>query len=205
MTTDTKQPLSCAQADTLMLKHMEGMNTPEEAQLLLAHVEDCQNCREEYLAFDMAMEFAIATDHSQWEAAPANFTANVMAAVALEKKEMVEVKAPTVSTVRKHPYLKFDILCGISLIGLALALVIAYRPEQVANVAYMYPVVDVLLTGALHVWDFMGRVVQAIAYSTSTLSIESGISIAALAFVLVAGSLLVVLQSQDEQNMKKRA
>jgi len=189
--------MDCEKAGTALMQHMERSITVEDAQLLLQHVQECENCMEEYLMFDQVVEFAATTTAESWNVAPVNFTANVMAAVRKEPA-YAPVAQPLKDIVREGNILS-HILGGSGLIVLALALVIFYNPEHVAHLAYTYPAIDIIVSMASSIWAALGSMMNAIVYSAGSLSIENSISIAALAFVLLAGMLLVVLQRQEER------
>jgi len=189
--------INCKQAEVALMQHMERSITAEDAQLLLQHVQECENCMEEYLMFDQVVEFAATTSAESWDVAPANFTANVMAAVRKEPS-YAPAAQPLRQIVREGNILS-HILGGSGLVVLALALIIFYNPEQVAHLAYTYPAIGTIVSMAGSVWTFFAGIINSVVYSAGNISIESSISIAALAFVLVAGMLLVVLQRQEER------
>lgn len=186
--------IDCKQAETAMLRHMERSITAAESVELLKHVKTCERCMEEYLMFDQVVEFISTNDISTLESAPENFTQNVMASI---RKDSAH--APQLKEIVRNGNLLSHLLGGSSLIVLAVALIIFYNPEQVAHFAYTYPAIGTIVSVASNVWAALAGAMNSIVYSVGNLSIESSISIAALAFVLISGLLLVVLQRQEER------
>jgi len=189
--------MDCSQAEVAMLKHMEKIITTEEAGLLHEHILDCDSCREYYLAFDEVMEFAATAETSDWEEAPASLTVAVMAEV---KNMPVYTKQAAKKSISKKHY-AFYIAWGSSLVFLAAALFIAYNPTYIENLAYAYPIVASIVNAMRSIWAAIGSMLDWVVQSTSTLSIENNISIAALLFVFVLGSLLVALHKDDEKGI----
>ncbi|MCL2287059.1 MAG: hypothetical protein FWC32_11945 [Firmicutes bacterium] len=189
-----RERITCAKAEIAMLSHMEGTLSSEDAQILAQHVEKCELCREYYLAFDEVMEYA-ASDEADWQEAPANFTATVMA----EVNKMSLYTKPAVEAIRRKGMATLHILWGVSAILLGVALFFAFNPQHLATLTSSYPIFDniaVFLAGAATPLD-------QVLYSTmQNHTIESSLGIAALLFVLILGSLLVVLHKQQEETVR---
>ena len=72
----------------LLSGHMDGCNTPEEEQALQAHLAECADCRQALEDYKKLDKFLLATR----QAAPADFTANVMRAVEAEPRRSEPAK-----------------------------------------------------------------------------------------------------------------
>lgn len=75
--------MRCEDALMLISGHLDGANTPEEEQELLAHVSACEACRGVLSAFEMT-DTEIA---ALWEPAPAGLCEDVMAQIKKESKK----------------------------------------------------------------------------------------------------------------------
>ena len=187
--------MTCEQAETAMLAHMETTISLKDARRLAAHVESCETCREYYLAFDETMEYA-ASAEADWLEAPQGFTASVMAAV---QHMPVYAKPEVVEKIRSRGQATLHILWGVSAILFGIALFFAFNPQQFTNLIHSYPV--------LHsVTDFFSNAAaafgQGVENALNAHTMESGIGIAALLFTLVLGSLLVVLHTDQRTGEK---
>ena len=187
-----REPMTCAEAETAMLAHMETTIALKDAHRLAAHVETCELCREYYLAFDETMEYA-ASAEAQWLEAPESFTANIMAAV---QHMPVYAKPEVVEKIRNRGVATLRILWGVSAILFGIALFFAFNPYQLANLIASYPVLDSI---AMFFSSIGAAFDQALRSAANTHSIEGTIGIAALLFVLVLGSLLVVLHGDQKR------
>ena len=72
----------------LLSGHMDGCNTPEEEQALQAHLAECADCRQALEDYKKLDKFLLTTR----QAAPADFTANVMRTVEAEPRRSEPAK-----------------------------------------------------------------------------------------------------------------
>jgi len=191
---------NCEQSEILMLKHMEKTISAEDTIKLAGHVQDCQSCREYYLAFDEAMEAMgdFATAHIELDQAPDNFTANVMVQV----RKMPAAVTPAIATARQRGRVALYAFWGVSVIIVAVALVLAYNPHYLTDLAYTYPIFEGVATAMQRAVSAFGQVPEWLMNDTDVMAHNFGV--AALAFVLVLGMLLVVLH-KDESRSKGSA
>ena len=191
---------NCEQIEVLMLKHMEKTISAQDAAKLAGHVQDCQSCREYYLAFDEAMEAmdGFATAKFEIDQAPDNFTANIMAQV---RKVPAHV-TPAIATARQKGRVALYAFWGVSAIIVAVALVLAYNPHYLINLADAYPIFEGAAAAMQQAISAFGQVPEWLMNDTDIIAHTFGV--AALAFVLVLGMLLVVLH-KDESHKKGSA
>lgn len=191
---------NCEQIEVLMLKHMEKTISAEDAAELAGHVQDCQSCREYYLAFDEAMEAmdGFATAKIEIDQAPDNFTANVMAQV----RKTPACVTPAIATARQKGRVALYAFWGVSAIIVAVALVLAYNPHYLINLADAYPIFEGAAAAMQQAVSAFGQVPEWLMNDTDVMAHAFGV--AALAFVLVLGMLLVVLH-KDESRSKGSA
>ena len=180
--------MTCEQSEILMMKHMEKTISTQDAAKLAQHVQDCENCREYYLAFDEAME---AMETVELYATPDNFTANVMAQV----RKMPAYVTPAIATARKKGRTALYVFWGISAAVVALALILAYNPQYLINLSYTYPIFENVVAAMGRISAAFGQVPEWLTGDTTVMANSFGI--AALAFVLVLGLLLVVLHKDE--------
>ena len=185
----------CTHAEILMLKHMEKTLTAEDAAKLVRHVQDCQSCREYYIAFDEAMEIMddFAVSGTELDTVPEYFTANVMAGV----RSMPAYVAPEVVTARKTGRIALYVFWGVSAALVALALFLAYNPQYLINLAYAYPVFEGAVAALERIMAAFGQVPDRLMADTTVM--EQSFGIAALGFVLLLGMLLVVLHKDESK------
>jgi len=170
--------LNCDQAEISMLKYAEKTIQPAEASKLAHHVLGCGTCREYYLLFDEIVE-AAATNLELHEP-PVNFTAIVMA----------NVRATTQPRASM-----LHLLWGVSAILLGVALFLAYNPALLAQLTHAFPAVS----GAVYsIMAYMGNALDYVIQSAGAHTVGNHFGIAALVFVLMLSSLLVVLHREEE-------
>ena len=189
--------LNCEQSDILMLKHMEKNITSEDAAKLAQHVQECENCREQYLVFDELMESMddIAVSGIELNKVPDYFTSNIMAQV----RGMPPYVAPEIVTARKVGRTALFAFWGISAILAAVALILLYNPQYLASLSQTYPIFEGAVAAMGRMAAAFGQVPDWLMSDTTVIGHSFGV--AALAFVLVLGMLLVVLH-KDEGNVK---
>ena len=185
--------MDCKQAEVAMLKHMERAITPQDAVRLSQHVMVCEHCREHYLMFDQVMEFAATSE--DWDEAPPNFTSAVMAKVAAN----VAIK-PAPQAANKIR-LAFHVTFGLCAVFFATILFFAYNPTLVSNLTDMSPAFAGLVAAIHGLGTLFGNMMESFIQTAGTLNIANSLSIAALVFVLVLSSLLIVLHKQDEKGI----
>jgi len=194
---EIRERMNCAQAEIAMLKHMERTIAPEDVRRLSQHVTECEHCRESYLMFDEVMEFAATSTAADWKDTPVNFTAAVMADV---RNMNIYAKQAAPQAANKS-YIVLHILWGLSTVFLVAALFFAYNPSALDNLANAHPVLGGFVYIMNGVGIMLGSMLDAIVQSFGTLTIGNSLSIAALLFVLMLGSLLVVLHREDEKGI----
>jgi len=179
---------------------MEKTISAEDAVKLAQHVQDCQSCREYYLAFDEAMEAmdSFATADIELEQAPDNFTANIMAQIS----KMPAYVTPAIVTARQRGRVALYAFWGVSAIMVAVALVLAYNPHYLIDLAHTYPIFEGVVAAMQNIGSSFGQVPEWLISDTAVMTHSLGV--AALAFVLVLGMLLVVLH-KDESRSKGSA
>jgi len=186
--------MDCKQADIAMLKHMEQTITPQDAVRLSQHVMECEHCREHYLMFDQVMELAVTSEN--WDIAPPNFTTAVMAKVAANVVVQTTPQAPA-NKIR----IAFHVTWGICAMFFAAILFFAYNPTLVNNLADMSPAFAGVVAAINSIGALFSNMMESFLQSADTLTIANSLSIAALVFVLVLSSLLIVLHKQDEKGI----
>jgi len=181
----------CKQIDNLLLKHIEKTLSTDEARRLAKHVLECENCREYYLAFDEAAEYA---ETMEMHEAPANFTSNVMLAVS---------QIPQPIAVRKSIAQKVELALtwGLSLLLLTIIVFLAYNPDYLMSLANVYPIIASVVSVMLIARDFFVDMGQWLVQQAALYGSENILGIAALVFMLISGSLLFVLQKEEEKSL----
>jgi len=177
----------CEQAEILMLKHMDCIISKSEAAELAQHVQECESCREYYLAFDQAMEVM----ETAVEETPAGFTAAVMT----EIRKMPSYVKPQVAKNKSQTVL--HVFWGISAMVIGMVLFFGYNPHYLTDLAYQYRVFESFVSIANSVMAAFRQVADAIMQSSQAPTIGSNFAIAALIFVFILGSLLVVLHKEE--------
>jgi len=185
--------MTCSQAEIAMLQHMETTISLKDARRLAQHVQECQSCREYYLAFDETMEYAAA--EIDWKEAPESFTAAVMAAV---HHMPIHSKPEVVEEIKRNGLVTLHILWGASAILFGIALFFAFNPDSFTSLINSFPIFDSIATFITGIGASLSQALGNMRYNHT---IESSLGIAALLFVLILGSLLVVLH-KDERTSK---
>jgi len=181
----------CKQIDNLLLKHIEKTLSTDEARRLAKHVLECESCREYYLAFDEAAEYAETMEMAE---APANFTSNVMLAVSQIQ--------PVVAVRKRFAYkVEMALTWGLSLLLLAIIVFLAYNPDYFLSLANVYPMLAVAAGVMLAIGDFFMGLGQWFAQQAVLYGSENLFGIAALVFMFISGSLLFVLQKEEEKSL----
>ncbi|MCL2361878.1 MAG: hypothetical protein FWC73_08720 [Defluviitaleaceae bacterium] len=173
--------MDCKQANLAMMEHMEKTIQPQQAQDLARHVMSCEDCREYYIGFDMALDIL---NEPELSIAPPGFTNNVMAQVR-------ELPAHT-----KPIPLFLRILWGFGGIILGIALLLAFNPEWLTAITEASPILYniqsamLALSAAVASWlaDWM-----ASYQGTGNLMLHG-----ALVFVAAVGALLLILQRSEK-------
>jgi len=185
--------MNCAEAEIAVLKHMEQTISVEDAQRLAMHVQGCPPCKEYYLAFDEIMEYA--SSETDWQQAPEDFTAAVMANVG---KIYVEQTQPQISEeINRRVNYVLHVLWGMGAILLGVAFFFVYNPEHFASLVERSPNLASISAAVAGVWASISQWIDGIMQSQRT--IETNLGIMALLFVLVLGSLLVILHRDQER------
>jgi len=176
--------MNCKQAEIAMMEQMEKTIQPARAKDLAQHVLDCENCREYYIGFDMALD---VLSEPELNIAPANFTQNVMAKV----REMPVHSPPICLTLR--------ILWGMGAIFLGVALLFAFNPEWLTALTTASPAVSSILAAMESASTFA---TETVAGWVSAYQGMGSITLLhmAIVFVGIMGGLLVVLQRQEKGN-----
>jgi len=183
--------MTCAQAEIAMLQHMETTISLKDAHRLAQHVQECESCLEYYLAFDETMEYAAA--ETDWQEAPESFTAAVMEKV---HHMPVHIKPEVVAEIKRSGLATLHILWGASAILFGIALFFAFNPDSFRNLINSYPVFDSITTFITGIGASFSLMLSNMQYNHT---IEGSLGIAALLFVLILGSLLVVLHKDQEE------
>ena len=186
----------CTQAEILMLKHMEKTITPDEAARLAQHVQDCQSCREYYIAFDRAMEdmAGMAMHNIIIEETPANFTANVMS----EVRKLPAYVTPAIATAREKGRAALYVFWGLSAAVVALVAFFVYNPHHLVNLSYQYAFFANIAAAIDRTGLALLRWTDSLVQNVGSFAINNSLAVAALAFALLLGMLLVVLQRDEE-------
>jgi len=189
--------MTCPQAETAMLQHMETTISLKDAHRLAHHVQECESCREYYLAFDEIMEYAAAEAEASayWQETPESFTAAVMTKV---HRMPVHSKPEVVEEIKRSGLVTLHILWGASAILFGIALFFAFNPDSFTTLINSFPIFDNIVTFAANIGASLSLMLGNMRYNHT---IESSLGIAALLFVLILGSLLVVLH-KDERTSK---
>ena len=187
--------MNCKQAEIAIMQQMEKTITPADARKLAKHILICETCRESYLVFDEAMEYATADAEAfPLTEAPTGFTEAVMTQV-----RGISL-TPTVSEP-ENGQMVLRILWGLSAIFLGAGLFLIYNSEWMSTAADTYPAIYSIVTALNNIGQFliqgaewiMQSIAAANAAGTSTLSIT------ALLFTLTIGTLLFILYRQDSE------
>lgn len=181
--------MKCSKTENLMMQHFEKTIKPKNAQRLAKHVISCGGCRELYLAFDEAAEYAeslAAEGAEKLDAPPLGFTESVMAKV---RAEIPQVNAGELVASR--------FLWGIGALILGLGLMLALNPQLV----YYLP--ESLSLAFYAVVSSVGGFFYGISAQSGTAFPVEGLSATALFFVAVMGLLLCVLQRGDDNGQVK--
>jgi len=173
--------MNCKQAELAMMEHMEKTIQPPRAKDLALHVLECENCREYYIGFDMALE---VLDDEELSVAPVDFTQCVMAKV----REMPVHSKPIPLSLR--------LLWGFGAIFLGIGLLFAFNPEWLTVVTAQSPILYTILSA-------MYAARQVVSDSLTNLvatyqGTEIALLNAAIVFVAVVGILLMVLQRSEK-------
>ena len=196
---DSKQTISCQQAELFMTKHMDMIIAADEASKLLDHVQSCESCREQYLMFDQVMELAASPDVIV--TAPDNFTAAVMAEVnkmpAYSPVAQVVEKANVAATTSGWE-IATRIILWASPVLFAIILLAIHNPAIVQAVTEAHPIAESIV-GAIVGFGLGFSNFITEATQNATLSVNNAFGVTALAFVLLLGSILVVLQRDEEK------
>ena len=192
----TGESMNCLQAETAMMEHMEQIIPAEDKLRLAQHVQECESCREYYLAFDEVMEYA-ASEEADWQEAPEGFAASVMTEIRKEAAyvQKVEPEVAVVAEIRRRYTVALHILWGFSVILLGVTLYFVYNPEQFANLASNSALLTSVSTAVAGAWASVSGLIDRVMQNPQT--IENNLAVAALLFVLVLGSLLVVLHKEE--------
>jgi len=177
--------MDCNLAETLMMKHMDKIISKQEAADLARHIDECESCREYYLAFDQTME-AMATIT---EVAPANFTAAVMTEI---RKMPAYTKPEPVRVVSI-----MHMFWGASAVLVAIALFFGYNPHYITDLANQYHIFQHFVNAANNTMAFLSQLTESIMQNQQTQTIGSSFAVGALAFVLILGVLLVTLHKEE--------
>jgi len=189
------EPMTCSQAEIAVLSHMEKTISLEDAHKLVQHMQECESCREYYLAFDEIMEYA-ASAETDWQEAPAGFTAAIMAEVN-NMPVYVKHEQPIAAEIRSRGLATLHILWGISAILMGVVLFFAFNPDHFTNLTNTYPIFDRIATFISGMGASFSQMLDSMQ---STHTIESSLGIAALLFTLLLGSLLVILHKDQEHS-----
>ncbi|MCL2571762.1 MAG: hypothetical protein FWE11_05105 [Defluviitaleaceae bacterium] len=173
--------MDCNKAQLAMMEHMEKTIHPASAKELALHVLECEDCREYYIGFDMALE---VLDDAELSVPPIDFTANVMEAV----RKMPVHSKPIPMSMR--------IIWGLGAIFLGIALLFAFNPAWLTA----------LTTASPAVYSAMAAMGSAQVYITEWLAdltayfqgSEFAMVNVAIIFVAVVGALLVILQRSEK-------
>ena len=200
--------MDCKQAEFFMMQHMEKTIKPADARDLAKHILACETCRESYLMFDECVEFMEAAETAEGfelTEAPKGFTESVMTKVcALEASDKAAVYLKTSNAVQ----ISFEpetgggqvvlrVLWGLSAIILGIGLLFIYNPPWLEALAGSYPVVDSINNVLIAVGGFFNRTFDWIAQDASIIAADN-LSIFALLFVAVMGTLLYVLHNGEK-------
>ena len=184
--------MDCNQAELAMMAHMEKTIHPAQARDLAQHVLSCETCREYYIGFDMALE---VLDDAELSQPPADFTSNVMTQV---RKLPAYSKPEPVASAN----VSLRILWGLSAIFLGVGLLFAFNPEWLQALTAAYPAVDNVLNAMGTAWLFVAELREG--FVSVSYGAGAGFSLfnAALAFVVVVGALLLILQRSEKSHTR---
>jgi len=175
--------MDCNQAQIAMMEHMEKIILPPRARDLAQHVMSCEDCREYYIGFDMALD---VLNEPELSIAPPSFTNNVMAKV----REMPVHSKPIPLFLR--------ILWGFGGIILGVALLLVFNPGWVTALSGASPAIYTILNAVNNVQTTVtGWFAEwTVSYQESGNLMLHG----ALVFVVAVGALLLVLQRSEKSN-----
>ena len=183
---DSIKQFSCQQASDAMLQHMDKTISSQDAKSLVHHLGLCKTCKEEYLMLDQLMESADSYSVETLDVAPSGFTQLVMAKV-IEPAPVVEMAKAT------------DMSKVISLTIIAIMSAIALSAGAIMQFAYANPALEWVANAASYLAGLGSSFIDGVAQSPDIL--DGTIGIIALVFVLVLGSLLVILQQEEEKRL----
>ena len=186
--------MDCSKAGDAMLQFMEGKIKPTTAAALAQHVLRCEDCREYYLALDIAMEEIKMPETFGTTEAPEGFTASVMA-----KVRLLPAYEKTEATKKTDIFAR--VFLGVSSVILGvMTLLVYYQEEFVANItsssrlATMSELYDSFLAS-------IGSLLNQVVEMASQLSAGATAGVAGrympLAFVAILASVLFVLQRSE--------
>jgi len=183
--------MDCNQSELYIMQHFEKTIEPKHAKELAEHVLSCESCRELYLSMDDAMDFVMETTHGRLELmeAPANFTESVMGKVRALPAYSKQTVAVVVSSGGVSIVLR--VLWGISAILLGVGLLFIFNPEWLAG---SYPVLESIMNSISNFGVAMVGAFEWLAQVSDPAAVGN-LSIIALLFVALTGSLLYVLHS----------
>lgn len=176
--------MDCNQSELYMMQHFEKTIEPKNAKALAEHVLTCDSCRELYLTMDEAM------DGFELVAAPDNFTESVMGKV----RELPVYSKPAVAISSGGVSIVLRILWGISAIMLGVGLFFIFNPDLFTALAGSYSAMESVINALSGVGTAMVGAFEWLA-QVSDPAAAGNLSIIALLFVAVTGSLLYVLHS----------
>jgi len=175
--------MDCKLAQIAMMEQMEKTIAPPKARDLAQHLMSCEDCREYYVGFDMALD---VLSEPELSIAPDGFTNNVMQ----------EIRQLPVHTRPIPMFLR--ILWGFGGIVLGVALLLAFNPDWLAALTEASPIVYGIQSAMTSVSTaFSGWVADLMAsyQGTGTLMLHG-----ALVFVAAVGALLLILQRIEKGN-----
>ena len=186
--------MNCENAQIAMMQHMDKTIKPADARELTRHILSCESCREYYLAFDEANDI-----ENTLAAAPDGFTEMVMT-----KIRELPVYASPAKKGRGESQTILRVLWGLSAIFLGIGLLFIFNPDLLAAITAASPaaagITDVLSEAGQFFTGIFDSLTQAAG--TEAASSVLGMGIAALAFVITIGALLLALQ-RGEAPIKK--
>lgn len=198
--------MDCNKAGEAMMQYMDKLIKPRKAAALARHVLKCERCRDEFMAFDAAMDYLAPATEADTAAmpvpvlteAPEGFTDAVMA-----KVRLLPVYQAATHVTRADIVMR--VLWGLCAVLLGFGLIVMSHPEAVASVMSAHPWM-VTVSGAIDTAaQFISikfeqlRLAGSQAGTQTTLTL-TGASYLSLAFVGMLASLLVVLRRGE--NMK---
>lgn len=105
--------MKCNKSDHLIMKYMDGILTIEEARQLNHHINECDDCREEFFTYQRMIE---ALQDGQVYEAPENFEVQVMNSIKDIELDYEIKETISVETVKAMVWGLFSLIFGLGIL-----------------------------------------------------------------------------------------